>query len=118
MAPGVTSYHAVDHSLGGALLFSLVAADGENILSVTMVNPGSRLASVAARTRWSRPPTLTSPVRGGGTINPDFARLMGEGDHSSNHPTSPRVIMNIFVPHLEVAQLGIEDVPPGLDCKH
>lgn len=33
---------------------------------------------------------------GGGTANPDFVRLLGEGDRSEESPFSPRNVMNAF----------------------
>ena len=40
-ALGIGKYHVVGHSLGGMLIFSLLGADSANILSATLVDPGS-----------------------------------------------------------------------------
>uniref|UniRef100_UPI0028E3B0EC alpha/beta fold hydrolase n=1 Tax=Bradyrhizobium cosmicum TaxID=1404864 RepID=UPI0028E3B0EC len=40
-ALGLEHYHVVGHSMGGALLFSLLPAAGAGILSATLVAPGS-----------------------------------------------------------------------------
>ena len=95
-ALGITSYHVAGHSLGGALLFSLVAADNENILSVTLVNPGSPFGFGGTKDAQGAPTCDDFAGSGGGTVNPDFARLLGEGERSSSHPASPRTIMNAF----------------------
>ena len=95
-ALGVTSYHAIGHSLGGALLFSLVVEDGESILSVTLVNPGSPFGFGGSKDVHGTPTFDDFAGSGGGTVNPDFARLLGEGDRSSDHPASPRNVMNSF----------------------
>ena len=93
---GVTSYHVAGHSLGGALLFSLVAADGENMLSVTLVNPGSPFGFGGSKDEKGTPTFEDFAGSGGGAVNPEFARLLGEGDRSSDHPASPRNVMNSF----------------------
>ena len=95
-ALGVTSYHAVGHSLGGALLFSLVAADSKSLLSVTLVSPGSPFGFGGSKDVHGTPAFEDFAGSGGGIVNPDFARLLGEGDRSSDHPASPRNVMNSF----------------------
>lgn len=40
-ALGLGRYHAVGHSLGGSVLWGLLAADGANVISATVVAPGS-----------------------------------------------------------------------------
>ena len=95
-ALGVTSYHVIGHSLGGALLFSLVAEDGESILSVTLVNPGSPFGFGGSKDAQGAPACDDFAGSGGGTVNPDFARLLGEDDRSSDYSASPRNVMNSF----------------------
>ncbi len=95
-ALGITSYHAVGHSLGGALLFSLVAADSKSLLSVTLVNPGSPFGFGGSKDAKGTPTFEDFAGSGGGTVNPEFARLLGGGDRSSDHPAAPRNVMNSF----------------------
>lgn len=95
-ALGITKYHAAGHSLGGGLLFSLLGADGASVLSATLVNPGSPYGFGGTKDEQGTPSYPDYAGSGGGTVNPEFARLLGEGDRSSDHPASPRVVMNSY----------------------
>jgi pimeloyl-ACP methyl ester carboxylesterase len=90
-------YHHAGHSLGGMLMFWLVAADPGNILSVTMVDPGSPYGFGGTKDIEGTPNYDDFAGSGGGVVNPDFPRLIAEGDRSSDNPqASPRVVMNTF----------------------
>ena len=96
-ALGLEKYHTVGHSLGGMLLFSLIAADSANILSATLVNPGSPYGFGGTKGIDGTPCHADFAGSGGGVVNPEFARLMGEKDRSTDDPqASPRVVMNTF----------------------
>lgn len=41
LALDISRYHVIGHSMGGSVLYALVAADGQRMLSATLVNPGS-----------------------------------------------------------------------------
>ena len=52
--------HVVGHSMGGTLVFNLVAAAPGRVLSGTVVNPGSPYGfGGSQRTRWQRPAMMT-----------------------------------------------------------
>lgn len=91
------SMHLVGHSLGGAVLFGLLPALQDRVRSLTFVATCSPWGFGGTKDRDG---TLTWPDSagsGGGLVNPDFARLMGEQDRGSAHPmASPRVVMNTF----------------------
>jgi pimeloyl-ACP methyl ester carboxylesterase len=90
-------YHVIGHSLGGMLLFSLIAADRDHILSATMVAPGSPYGFGGTKDVDGTPCYDDFAGSGGGVVNPDFPRLIAEGDRSSDNPqASPRVVMNSF----------------------
>lgn len=96
-ALGIERYHVVGHSLGGALLFSLLPAAATRIRSLTLVAPGSPYGFGGSKGLDGQPCWDDFAGSGGGTVNPDFARLMGEGDRSSDNPqASPRVVMNTY----------------------
>lgn len=96
-ALGLTEYHAVGHSLGGAMLFSLVPAAGAALRSATLVNPGSPYGFGGSKGLEGAPCHEDGSGSGGGVVNPEFARLMGLKDRSSDNPlASPRVVMNTF----------------------
>jgi len=96
-ALGLTRYHVVGHSLGGALLFSLAPAAGASILSVTLVDPGSPYGFGGTKGLDGTPCYDDFAGSGGGVVNPEFARLIDVGDRSTANPVAaPRVVMNTF----------------------
>jgi pimeloyl-ACP methyl ester carboxylesterase len=96
-ALGVDRFHAVGHSLGGAMLWALIPAAGERIRSVTVVAPGSPYGFGGTHGLDGALVYPDSGASGGGTVNPEFARLLAAGDRSSDNPqASPRVVMNSF----------------------
>jgi pimeloyl-ACP methyl ester carboxylesterase len=96
-ALGLERYHVVGHSLGGALIFNLLPAAGSAVLSVTLVCPASPYGFGGTKDTDGTPCHPDFAGSGGGTVNPEFARLMGEGNRGSDNPqASPRVVMNSF----------------------
>jgi pimeloyl-ACP methyl ester carboxylesterase len=96
-ALGLERYHVVGHSMGGALLFSLLPAAGAGILSATLVAPGSPYGFGGTKDPAGTPCYEDFAGSGGGVVNPEFARLMGAQDRGEDNPqASPRVVMNTF----------------------
>jgi pimeloyl-ACP methyl ester carboxylesterase len=96
-ALGLERYHVVGHSMGGALLFSLLPAAGAGILSATLVAPGSPYGFGGTKDSAGTPCYEDFAGSGGGVVNPEFARLMGAQDRGEDNPqASPRVVMNTF----------------------
>ena len=96
-AIGLENFHVVGHSLGGTLLFSLIASKSQRVLSATLVAPGSPYGFGGTKDEDGTPCNDDFAGSGGGIVNPDFARLIAEGDRSSDDPqASPRVVMNSF----------------------
>jgi len=94
---GIPKYHVVGHSLGGMLLFSLVAADSARILSATLVDPGSPYGFGGTKDVAGTPCYDDFAGSGGGVVNPEFPKLMAAGDRSTDNPqASPRIVMNSF----------------------
>jgi len=94
---GLGKYHLVGHSLGGALMFSLLAIDSASIRSATLVAPGSPYGFGGTKDEDGTPCYEDFAGSGGGIVNPDFTRLIAEGDRSTDNPqASPRVVMNTF----------------------
>ena len=90
-------FHVVGHSMGGAIIFSLVPAAGDAILSATLVDPGSPYGFGGTKDVDGTPNYADFAGSGGGVVNPEFPKLMAAGDRSSDNPqASPRVVMNSF----------------------
>lgn len=89
--------HAVGHSMGGTIVFGLVAGAAKRVLSATLVNPGSPYGFGGSKGAEGKPCYDDFAGSGGGVVNPDFPRLIAAGDRSSDNPqASPRVVMNSF----------------------
>ncbi len=87
-------FHVVGHSMGGAIIFSLVPAAGDAILSATLVDPGSPYGFGGTKDVDGTPNYADFAGSGGGVVNPEFPKLMAAGDRSSDNPqASPRVVM-------------------------
>lgn len=94
---GVKEFHAVGHSLGGMLLYTLGPMAGERVRSLTLVAPGSPYGFGGTKDTAGTPCWPDYSGSGGGLVNPEFARLMGEKNRGSDDPqASPRVVMNSF----------------------
>ncbi len=91
---GVETFHVVGHSLGGGVLYSLLAAAGTRVRTATLVCPASPFGFGGTRGLDGQPCAPDYAGSGGGVVNPDFARRIAEGDRSAEAPTSPRVVMN------------------------
>lgn len=93
----VEQYHLVGHSLGGAILFGIVPKAGAAVQSVTLVAPASPWGFGGTKDADGTPCFPDFAGSGGGLVNPEFARLMGEQNRGSENPAaSPRVVMNTF----------------------
>jgi pimeloyl-ACP methyl ester carboxylesterase len=94
---GLEKFHVVGHSLGGAFIFSLIAQSPGSVLSATLVDPGSPYGFGGTKDAQGTPSYDDFAGSGGGVVNPEFARLMGEKNRGSDNPqASPRVVMNAF----------------------
>lgn len=96
-ALGLERYHLVGHSLGGVVIFNMIAANSAPILSATLFDPGSPYGFGGCKGLDGEPVYPDFAGSGGGVVNPEFTRLIAEGDRSSDNPqASPRVVMNSF----------------------
>ncbi len=94
---GVRRFHVVGHSLGGAFIFSLIASHANRVITATPVDPGSPYGFGGTKDADGTPCYADFAGSGGGVVNPEFARLMGEKNRGSDNPqASPRVVMNTF----------------------
>ena len=89
--------HAVGHSMGGTIVFGLIAENSSRILSGSVVDPGSPYGFGGSKTVDGKPCYDDFAGSGGGIVNPDFPKLIAAGDRSADNPqASPRVVMNSF----------------------
>jgi pimeloyl-ACP methyl ester carboxylesterase len=96
-AMNLDRYHVVGHSLGGGVAYGLLLAAGPSVLSVTLVDPVSPYGFGGTRGAEGTPIYDDFAGSGGGTVNPEFTRLLGEAYRGTEHGlASPRVVMNSF----------------------
>ncbi|MFP4320822.1 MAG: alpha/beta fold hydrolase [Anaerolineales bacterium] len=94
---GIGRAHVVGHSLGGAIVWELMAEHPARLRTVTLVAPGSPYGFAGTKDVAGTPTHPDFAGTGGGIVNPEFVRLMSEGDRSEDNPQgSPRVVMNSF----------------------
>ncbi len=93
---GIDSYHVVAHSLGGGVAWELLIKDAHRIKSITQVNPASPFGFGGTKDIKGTLTFANGEGSGGGTINPEFVKLIQEEDRSTGHQASPRNIMNAF----------------------
>ena len=87
----------VGHSMGGAIVFGLIGAASDRFSTATVVDPGSPYGFGGTKDVDGTPCYSDFAGSGGGTVNPDFPKLMAAGDRSEDNPqASPRVVMNSF----------------------
>ncbi|MCB0079750.1 MAG: alpha/beta hydrolase [Caldilineaceae bacterium] len=96
-ALGVGQAHVVGHSLGGSVVWRLLMDYAPRFLSATVVCPGSPFGFGGTKGLDGAPCFADFAGSGGGTVNPEFVKLMAAGDRSADNPqASPRVVMNGF----------------------
>ncbi len=76
------------------MLWGLLAADGENITSATLVAPGSPFGFGGTRGVNGEPCWPDFAGSGGGSVSPDFAGRVAAGDRGDDEGSSPRNVMN------------------------
>ncbi|HCM25563.1 MAG TPA: alpha/beta hydrolase [Treponema sp.] len=93
----VDRFHMAGHSLGGMLMFTLADLAGPRAMSITLVAPGSPYGFGGTKDAEGNPCWPDFAGSGGGLVNPEFARLMGEKNRESDNPqASPRIVLNSF----------------------
>jgi len=89
--------HVAGHSMGGSVIYYLVAHYPAYFNSVTLVNPGSPYGFGGTKDLDGTPHWPDFAGSGAGVVNPEFARRISIGDRSTEDPVaSPRVVMNTF----------------------
>lgn len=122
---GIDQVHIVGNSIGGSVVWRLLMAAPERLLTVTLVNPGSPYGFGGTKDERGTPCFDDFAGSGGGLTNPELLRLIEAGDDSLDHPFSPRAALRMlvykppFVPAREDAlvaatlqtHIGPEDLP-------
>jgi pimeloyl-ACP methyl ester carboxylesterase len=92
---GIAKFHLVAWSLGGGVAMQYAMDNPGDLLSLTLVDAMSPYGFGGTHDLDGKAIYEDFAGSGGGTANPEFARLLGEGDRSDN-PMGPRATMNAF----------------------
>jgi pimeloyl-ACP methyl ester carboxylesterase len=90
---GLTSFHLLGWSLGGNVVMQYAIDYPGFLLSLTLQAPGSPFGFGGTKDAQGTPNWPDFAGSGGGTANPEFVRLLAEGDRG-NDQFSPRTTMN------------------------
>jgi len=93
---GLGAVHLVGWSLGGNVAMQYAIDHPESVASLVLVAPGSPRGFGGTKELHGTPTWPNFAGSGGGTANPEFVRLLSEGDRSAGSPVLPRNVMNSF----------------------
>ncbi|MFF0425490.1 alpha/beta fold hydrolase [Streptomyces sp. NPDC004520] len=92
-ALGIDRAHLVGWSMGGGVLLQYLRDHPAAVRSLTLVNPVSPYGFGGTHGVDGVLNSEDGAGSGGGTANPEFVRLLAEGDRSEDSPTSPRTVL-------------------------
>jgi pimeloyl-ACP methyl ester carboxylesterase len=94
---GIERFHVSGNSLGGNIVWRLLADHPDRVLSATQAGPGSPYGFGGTKGTDGEPIWDDYAGSGGGVINRELVRLLGEGDDTAGHPMSPRSAIRMLV---------------------
>lgn len=116
-ALGVTGAHMVGHSLGGAVLWQMLADHPGRVLSLTQVCPGAPQGFGGCKLDGT-PCFPDNAGSGGGAVNPDLIALMKAQDRGDETPNHMRNVLNAFVWKPPFVPERIEDILTSALAQH
>jgi pimeloyl-ACP methyl ester carboxylesterase len=94
---GIERFHVSGNSLGGNIVWRLIMDHPGRVLGATQAGPGSPYGFGGTRGLDGEPIWDDYAGSGGGVINRELVRLLGEGDDTADHPMSPRSAIRMLV---------------------
>ncbi len=95
-ALGLGRFHIVGHSMGGGIAMKYAIAYPQELLSITLVDTMSPYGYSGSKDVNGTPCYEDGAPAGAASVNPDFVRLLKEGDRSTDNLVSPRNVMRQF----------------------
>jgi pimeloyl-ACP methyl ester carboxylesterase len=95
-ALGLGPAHLVGWSMGGGVVMQYAIDHPADVRSLTLVDPLAPYGFGGTKDTAGTPTYPDFAGAGGGTANPEFVKLLREGDRGADSPTSPRNVMNTF----------------------
>jgi pimeloyl-ACP methyl ester carboxylesterase len=122
---GVERAHLVGNSLGGCVVWGLLADHSSRWLTITQADPGSPFGYAATRDADGTPTNAEYSGSGAGLINPEVVKLLAARDRSADSPFTARsalrqlIVKAPFIPPREdelvesmlAVHLGEQDYP-------
>jgi pimeloyl-ACP methyl ester carboxylesterase len=94
---GLERVHIVGSSLGGNVVWHLLARAPQRLLAATLVAPGSPFGFGSTKDVTGTPCYPDFAGSGAGLINPELVRRLTAGDRSIESPFSPRAALRTLV---------------------
>lgn len=94
---GHDSFHLVGNSLGGVVVWWMMADMPGCLISITLAGPGSPFGFGATKDAHGTPTNSDFAGSGGGLLNPDLIQGLKDDDRTTNSPSSPRSVMRRLV---------------------
>jgi pimeloyl-ACP methyl ester carboxylesterase len=94
---GHEKFHIVGASMGGVMVWWMMADAAQRLLSVTQAGPGSPFGFGGTRDAQGAPTTNDFAGSGGGLLNPILIQGVSERDRSTEDPFSPRNALRLLV---------------------
>lgn len=116
-ALNIEAAHMVGHSLGGAVLWQMLADHPGRVLSLTQVCPGAPHGFGGCLADGT-PCFPDNAGAGGGAVNPDMIALMQAGDRGADTPNHMRNVLNAFVWKPPFVPERIEDILTSALAQH
>jgi pimeloyl-ACP methyl ester carboxylesterase len=89
--------HILGWSLGAGTVMQFALDYPERVLSLTLESPVSPYGFGGTKGNEGTPCYADYAGSGGGTVNPEFVKRIGENDRSLDDPNSPRNVINTFI---------------------
>lgn len=94
---GIDRAHIVGHSLGGSVVWGIMMAYPQRLLTVTLAAPGSPYGFGGTKGADGEMCSPDAAGSGGGIVNPNFVKYIASAERGSDDAQgSPRVVMNSF----------------------
>ncbi len=94
---GYDRFHLVGNSLGGLVVWWMMADESERLISATLAGPGSPYGFGATKDAQGTPTNDDYAGSGGGLLNLDLLQGLRDGDRSTDLLTSPRAVLRRLV---------------------
>jgi len=95
-ALGFETFHLLGWSMGGGVAMQVLIDAPQRVRTLTLQAPVSPYGFGGTTGPEGTPLTPDGAGSGGGCANPDFVRLIAEGDSGLDDPTSPRNVLRGF----------------------